>query len=304
MDKVCVLMTTYNPKKYFLEQIESILSQEDVDVEIVLRDDGSINKSFLNQIKCNSKITILEGENLGVANNIMTLINYAYEYKKGYKYFAYSDQDDVWQPKKLKAGIENLSKLPFDKPALYYSNLQVVDKNLNPTHMLFKPNVVNNTRGQSLSQVFCFACTTVFNFKMIEELTEYNIGYMGFDSLIYYIAIFTGNITYDENSYILYRQHGSNVSGEHVNGIRKLKKRIVQVLRFQDLEATFELNAKYLLDNMIHKLSADDIELLNVVKLYRENFRFKVRLIFNKEIKAGYFPKDIYNLMRIILNKY
>lgn len=304
MDKVCVLMTTYNPKKYFLEQIESILSQEDVDVEIIIRDDGSTDKSFLNQIKYNFKITVLEGENLGVANNIMTLIRYAHENKKEYKYFAYSDQDDVWQTQKLKVGVKSLSKLPLDKPALYYSNLQVVDKDLNLTHMLFKRDVVKNTRGQSLSQVFCFACTTVFNYKMIEELTKYNIGNIGFDSLIYYIAIFIGNITYDENSYILYRQHGDNVSGQHDKGIKKLKRRIIQIIHFKEIEAPFEMNAEYLLNNIAHKLSPDDIKLLNVVKLYRVNLKFKVRLILNKEIKAGYFPKDFFNFIRIISNKY
>lgn len=38
---VAVLMSTYNGEKYLREQLDSILSQKDVDVHIYIRDDGS-----------------------------------------------------------------------------------------------------------------------------------------------------------------------------------------------------------------------------------------------------------------------
>ena len=38
---VCVLMSSYNGEKYIKQQIDSILSQEDVDLKLVIRDDGS-----------------------------------------------------------------------------------------------------------------------------------------------------------------------------------------------------------------------------------------------------------------------
>ena len=41
MEKVCVLQSTYNGKKYLKEQIDSILNQENVDVQLIVRDDGS-----------------------------------------------------------------------------------------------------------------------------------------------------------------------------------------------------------------------------------------------------------------------
>ena len=43
---VAVLMSTYNGEKYIKEQIESILGQENVSVEIFIRDDGSIAVSY------------------------------------------------------------------------------------------------------------------------------------------------------------------------------------------------------------------------------------------------------------------
>ena len=38
---VLVLMSTYNGGRFLKEQIDSILSQEDVDVRLLVRDDGS-----------------------------------------------------------------------------------------------------------------------------------------------------------------------------------------------------------------------------------------------------------------------
>lgn len=46
---VQVVMSTYNGEKYLKEQIDSILSQEGVDVRLYIRDDGLmliISKSF------------------------------------------------------------------------------------------------------------------------------------------------------------------------------------------------------------------------------------------------------------------
>ena len=40
MDKVAILMSTYNGEKYLDEQIGSILAQEGVDVTLYIRDYG------------------------------------------------------------------------------------------------------------------------------------------------------------------------------------------------------------------------------------------------------------------------
>ena len=40
MEKICILMSTYNGEKYLSEQLDSILNQEKVEVDILIRDDG------------------------------------------------------------------------------------------------------------------------------------------------------------------------------------------------------------------------------------------------------------------------
>ena len=46
MNKICVLMSTYNGSKYIKEQLDSILNQEKVNIELLIRDDGSTDKTL------------------------------------------------------------------------------------------------------------------------------------------------------------------------------------------------------------------------------------------------------------------
>ena len=46
MKKVQVLLSTYNGEKYLKEQIESILKQKEVDIHLLVRDDGSSDSTI------------------------------------------------------------------------------------------------------------------------------------------------------------------------------------------------------------------------------------------------------------------
>ena len=46
MDKVAILLSTYNGERYLREQIDSILNQKNVDVDLYVRDDGSHDRTI------------------------------------------------------------------------------------------------------------------------------------------------------------------------------------------------------------------------------------------------------------------
>lgn len=302
-NKICVLLTTYNPNEYLDEQINSIFNQKNIEIELIIRDDGSSKKEFLHRYKNDKRITILEGErNLGVAGNILELLKFIRNYKQEYDYFAYSDQDDVWFPDKLEKMYAGLSSLNNEQPSVYYSNLLVTNAELIPSHELFKRNVVNNTLGQALSQVFLFACTSGFNYKMIDEVVKYDFSKLGFDSLLYYIGVLLENIYYDEDPHIYYRQHGNNVSGQKGKGFKYLCGHARNVLLTDDT-AVFKFNANYVLNNLSQYCNTYDVNILEEVANY-QSFSDKIKLLRSKEIKAGYQPKDIYRMLRILIGKY
>ena len=45
-NKVAVLLSTYNGEKYLAEQLKSILNQQDVTVNLYVRDDGSTDNTL------------------------------------------------------------------------------------------------------------------------------------------------------------------------------------------------------------------------------------------------------------------
>ena len=70
MDKIIVLMATYNGEKYLQEQIDTILAQKDVDVELVVRDDGSTDrtKEILEENHRKGKLDWYTGEKQNLPN--------------------------------------------------------------------------------------------------------------------------------------------------------------------------------------------------------------------------------------------
>ena len=76
--KVAVLMSTYNGKKYIEEQILSILSQSNIHVQLIIRDDGSTDgtQDIIKRYSyCLENVKFIQGnENLGPGMAFMTLL--------------------------------------------------------------------------------------------------------------------------------------------------------------------------------------------------------------------------------------
>ena len=103
-EKVLVLMSTYNGEQYLQQQIDSIITQKNVDVELLVRDDGSTDKTIdiLKDYQQKGLLSYYAGENLKPQLSFLHLLRHAPECK----YYAFADQDDVWLEDKLSSGIE------------------------------------------------------------------------------------------------------------------------------------------------------------------------------------------------------
>ena len=122
--KIAVLMSTYNGERYLREQIDSILNQKiEVCFDLIVRDDGSTDKTIeiLKMYADAGKLFFSIGKNVGAARGFVNLLHE----NPGYDYYAFSDQDDVWNEDKLKKGITAIQDIK--KPALYCTNCELVD---------------------------------------------------------------------------------------------------------------------------------------------------------------------------------
>ena len=126
-NEILVLMSTYNGEKYITEQIESIENQKlDIPLNILVRDDGSKDNTVNILNKLNEKyknIKVLQEENIGCNASFFKLFKIA----EGYKYYAISDQDDIWLEDKLQRGINKIRKENIFIPILYGSCSYLMD---------------------------------------------------------------------------------------------------------------------------------------------------------------------------------
>ena len=129
-EKVAIIMSTYNGEKYIQEQLDSLINQTYKNIEIYIRDDGSKDNTIniiKDYISKNDNISLVEGENIGFINSFFELLNMCDDAD----YYAYCDQDDVWMDDKISRAVSFLSNTDKDKPALYFSNSDYCDSNLN-----------------------------------------------------------------------------------------------------------------------------------------------------------------------------
>ena len=162
LNKVCVLISTYNGSRYICEQLDSILSQESVEVELFIRDDGSNDGTpDLIQEYCRAKSNVhfRRGENLGYEKSYYSLLSS----DSDSDYFAFADQDDVWDLNKLAVALKQLKEVEVTSPAVYWCNLMMVDKDLRKKGPMHLPDKHAFSKGRYLIDKYGYGCTMVFN---------------------------------------------------------------------------------------------------------------------------------------------
>lgn len=66
---VCVMMSTYNGETYLPQQIESILSQEKIKINLLIRDDESTDNTLniIEKYRDDKRVKYYSGKNIGPA---------------------------------------------------------------------------------------------------------------------------------------------------------------------------------------------------------------------------------------------
>lgn len=230
-------MSTYNGEKYLAKQIDSILQQTDIQVELLIRDDGSkdrtidILKEYADKYE---NIMWYQGENLGPQRSFFDLLSNA---NCKYSYFAFADQDDFWLPEKLKRAIgmiQNLEKEKKGQPIVYGSKVIYAAEDLKRQEEFSFENAKKPTFGNALVENIFMGCTEVFNLALLELVQAHQPKCaLWHDWWLYLSAACFGEAIYDDAAYILYRQHTSNQVGmqnswkdrwqHRLKGLKKLK---------------------------------------------------------------------------------
>ena len=297
--KVQILLSTYNGEHYLREQLDSILKQDFPNIEVLIRDDGSKDATvpILDEYVAKyQNISYFVGENSGPCQSFFELVKKA---DKTADYYAFSDQDDYWKPSKIRKALERLEEEQQALPLLYAGKPEIVNEKLEQIDTNIMQHKITPAFGNALVENVCIGCSIVFNkhlYDMVEEkLPQYS--YMH-DWWFYLVASCFGKVIYDENSYLLYRQHSNNVLGVSVTPLQQFKSRVKryrknrglirkQVLEFQRLYVIEDTNKEKLLTEFIqtkHKWSTR-FRITFGGRLFRQNW--KDNLIFKVMILLG-----------------
>lgn len=207
--KVQILMSTYNGERFLREQLESLLHQSWKNLEILIRDDGSNDRTpdILQEYGAKYKqVKIFLEENQGVNRSFFALLE-----KSDADYVAFCDQDDIWLEGKMEAGIRKLEG--EQGPALYCSNKILVDSKGNLMEKQDRRTRIPGF-GNAVVECICTGCTTVMNRKMAEIIKDRLPSHaILHDWWCYLAATYMGKVIFDEHAYIKYRQHERNVVG-------------------------------------------------------------------------------------------
>lgn len=303
---VLVLLATYNGERYIREQIESILAQSDVEVSILISDDGSTDKTteIINGYdgRCNNVHVIYNSTNSGGIANFLGLVRYAVNKMERFDYYAFADQDDFWLPEKLIKAVSALNKLNKDIPLLYCSRQTNCDENLKVLYTDFYPQWSRKDYAYSflVNLPSAYACTMVLNYKLLQAMARIPLATKRWhDEWAMVLASMFGEVFADEGTYMLRRIHGDNVFGKKKSLFAKVQHRLFSWNR----GPVFSEAARVILDTFKSCLSADDIKMVNTVATYREKLDTRIRLAFSKKIHGLSWKNDLFMRLKILFGR-
>lgn len=214
--KINILMSTYNGERFLAEQMQSIQRQTVQDWTLLVRDDGSTDKTLAiiqAFAKNDPRIRLINAdvqENLGVIQSFYTLLTY----EKADIYF-FSDQDDVWLDNKLELTLAEAQKHKISEPLLVYTDLKVVNQDLEVRHesmIQTQSHHANTQLVQELTENTVTGGTMMITHALAKQWLSCEHVVMH-DWYLALIAAAQGELVYLDVATELYRQHDANVLG-------------------------------------------------------------------------------------------
>jgi glycosyltransferase involved in cell wall biosynthesis len=237
--KVAILLCTMRGERYLRQQLDSIAIQTYTNWEVWASDDGSDDTTLdiLEEYRVRwgeNRLSIRSGPSQGFVSNFFSLVCNS-EIKADY--YAYADQDDVWQADKLHRAVEWLEQSTNEIATLYCARTCLVDAE--NRQIGFSP-LFRKTPGfaNALVQNIGGGNTMVFNESAHVLLCDASkdVQVVAHDWWTYIvISGCGGRVYYDPVPSVQYRQHGNNLIGSNSGwAMRLLRIRMLFRGRLKD----------------------------------------------------------------------
>jgi len=279
---VYILLASYNGDKYIEKQLESIISQTYTNWRLLIRDDGSKDNTVSivkKYCQTDSRISLIdefdENKGKGACQNFGSLLNVATVNNASIIMFC--DQDDYWFPNKVELMLATMLSKKSD---MVYSKFLYADENLNELSaniQTSKSPFMFPSFKSVIVQNQVYGCTMMINGALAKKCLPIPIVAENHDYWITLVASGMNLKIYNLNeALMLYRQHGSNVTGsikDHdilprikrflfsFDRLRKVEDRKTAMLKAlnQQLCKDLTLNNKKLLEGYFNALEQSKI---------------------------------------------
>ena len=219
--EVGILMCTYNGATFLREQLDSFDSQSFTSWKLYVSDDNSTDstRSILAEYQRRwgaNRLTIFYGPCAGFAKNFISLIKRP---EIDARYFAFSDQDDIWYSDKLQRSVDCLARLNENVPALVCTRTRLVNAERNVigfSPLLHRPPSFRNALVQSIAganTMLINRCARNIMAQLPDDATV-----IAHDWLAYLLVTASGGqAIYQSDASLDYRQHGGNLIGANAS---------------------------------------------------------------------------------------
>ncbi len=220
MPVVSVIMPSYNHEKFIGEAIESVLGQTFKDLEFIIIDDESKDKSqqiIMEFARKDNRIKeIFHRKNLGIAKTI----NEGIKNSTG-KYIALIASDDMWVNEKLEKQLKILER---DENLVVWCNSAIIDSNSNLTGEITSEKYKNATpHGYVFEEIinsWLSGSGIIMKRENIQDMRySENLKYLN-DTQFYADLAYRYQFYYMEETLSKYRLHGDNASFGEITDIK------------------------------------------------------------------------------------
>ena len=297
MEKIDILLATYNGSKYLHEQLDSILSQSYGNINVIIRDDGSSDNTVMiikEYEEKDNRVKLLSDNlgNLGFVRNFEKLMKNSTS-----EYLMFSDQDDIWYNNKVETSYKRIKAIEEKNgkscPILVHTNSKIMNYETRTKSLFISDCAKNSSFENSFFNFFVQGSTMLINGSLKREALPFSKEVYLHDRYLHLIAEFIGIRSYIDVPTMDYRQHSNNEIGSRVNIIDKIKNK--RYFNLKDRELLIFLDNTY-----SAKLDEIKKEKMDAYKLIVNNniSRFKRLKICNKKKIPMNIKKKIFLIIK------
>lgn len=321
---VAIVMCTYNGSNHIDTQLQSLFAQNWPTALYAFDDastDDTVEKLQASAQRLDIKL-ITNDQNLGYVANFESGI--ARVLADGYDYIALCDQDDVWEPNRIAAGMQRLLSIEATQgpefPALVHSDLTMIDANnhlVHPSFFEYRQYAINNTRSLPtiLGQNGVMGNTILMNRALASMALPFPPELHVHDYWLAVLVELFGHREQIAEPLVRYRIHSNNASNSN-DSIKFGFKKLIDGKSWRgfikrDYRVPFKedsrigaintlVNGRTEIHGVTHlpQLSTEQRQLLETFQSYLQ-FQQPKALIYYAMLKSGFFRKGLWHRLRL-----